>query len=61
MGHSDGEHAGNGGVDDAGRSLDYRPNTTVVSGDAVDVVAQLKEKSEVPVRSHGSRGLLITS
>jgi dihydrofolate reductase len=27
---------------------------TVVSGDAVDVVAQLKEESEVPLRSHGS-------
>jgi len=27
---------------------------TAVSGDAVDVVAQLKEESEVPLRSHGS-------
>jgi dihydrofolate reductase len=27
---------------------------TVASGDAVDVVAQLKEESEVPLRSHGS-------
>ncbi|MGH3505670.1 MAG: dihydrofolate reductase family protein, partial [Nocardioidaceae bacterium] len=26
----------------------------VVSGDAVDVVARLKEESEVPLRSHGS-------
>jgi dihydrofolate reductase len=25
-----------------------------VSGDAVDVVARLKEESEVPLRSHGS-------
>ena len=33
--------------------LDW-PNATVVSGDAVDVVAQLKEESEVPLRSHGS-------
>jgi dihydrofolate reductase len=33
--------------------LDW-PNGTVVSGDAVDVVAQLKEESEVPLRSHGS-------
>ena len=33
--------------------LDW-PNTTVVSGDAVDVVARLKEESEVPLRSHGS-------
>ena len=30
------------------------PDATVVSGDAVDVVAKLKEKSEVPLRSHGS-------
>jgi dihydrofolate reductase len=33
--------------------LDW-PNVTVVSGDAVDVVAGLKEESEVPLRSHGS-------
>jgi dihydrofolate reductase len=31
-----------------------RPNATVVSGDAVEVVAQLKEESGVPLRSHGS-------
>jgi dihydrofolate reductase len=30
------------------------PNATVVTGDAVDVVARLKEESEVPLRSHGS-------
>ena len=30
------------------------PNASVVSGDAVDVVARLKEESEVPLRSHGS-------
>jgi dihydrofolate reductase len=30
------------------------PDATLVSGDAVDVVAQLKEESEVPLRSHGS-------
>jgi dihydrofolate reductase len=29
-------------------------NATLVSGDAVDVVARLKEESEVPLRSHGS-------
>ena len=29
-------------------------DVTVVSGDAVDVVARLKEESEVPLRSHGS-------
>ena len=33
--------------------LDW-PNATLVSGDAVDVVARLKEESEVPLRSHGS-------
>jgi dihydrofolate reductase len=33
--------------------LDW-PDATVVSGDAVDVVAELKEVSEVPLRSHGS-------
>jgi dihydrofolate reductase len=31
-----------------------RPNATVVSGDAVDVVAKLKKESKVPLRSHGS-------
>jgi dihydrofolate reductase len=36
--------------------LDW-PNATLVSGDAVDVVAQLKEESEVPLRSHGSLSL----
>ena len=33
--------------------LDW-PDATVVNGDAVDVVAELKEVSEVPLRSHGS-------
>ena len=36
--------------------LDW-PNATLVSGDAVDVVARLKEESEVPLRSHGSLSL----
>jgi dihydrofolate reductase len=36
--------------------LDW-PEATVVSGDAVDVVARLKEESEVPLRSHGSLSL----
>jgi dihydrofolate reductase len=36
--------------------LDW-PNATVVSGDAVDVVARLKDESEVPLRSHGSLSL----
>jgi dihydrofolate reductase len=33
--------------------LDW-PDATVVSGNAVDVVARLKEESDVPMRSHGS-------
>jgi dihydrofolate reductase len=36
--------------------LDW-PDATVVNGDAVDVVARLKEESEVPLRSHGSLSL----
>jgi dihydrofolate reductase len=32
-------------------------NATVLSGDAVDIVAQLKEESKVPLRSHGSISL----
>jgi dihydrofolate reductase len=35
------------------RPLDW-PDATVLSGDAVDVVARLKEESDVPLRSHGS-------
>jgi dihydrofolate reductase len=30
------------------------PDATLVSGDAVDVVARLKQESDVPLRSHGS-------
>lgn len=33
--------------------LDW-PDATVVSGDAVEVVARLKQESDVPLRSHGS-------
>jgi len=33
--------------------LDW-PDATLVSGDAVDVVARLKKESDVPLRSHGS-------
>jgi len=33
--------------------LDW-PNASIASGDAVDVVARLKEESHVPLRSHGS-------
>ncbi len=36
--------------------LDW-PEATVVSGDAVDVVAKLKQESDVPLRSHGSLSL----
>jgi dihydrofolate reductase len=36
--------------------LDW-PDATVVSGDAVDIVARLKEESQVPLRSHGSLSL----
>lgn len=33
------------------------PDASVVGGDAVDVVAELKSTSEVPLRSHGSLSL----
>ena len=33
------------------------PDATIVSGNALDVVARLKEESEVPLRSHGSLSL----
>jgi dihydrofolate reductase len=33
--------------------LDW-PDATVLSGDAVDLVRELKEESDVPLRSHGS-------
>lgn len=33
--------------------LDW-PNAVVAAGDAVDVVGEMKEESEVPIRSHGS-------
>ena len=36
--------------------LDW-PNATLASGDGVDVVARLKQESEVPLRSHGSLSL----
>src|SRR5690242_18370673 len=36
--------------------LDW-PDATVVRGDAVDVIARLKEESGVPLRSHGSLSL----
>ena len=36
--------------------LDW-PDATVVSGDGVEIVARLKQESEVPLRSHGSLSL----
>jgi len=36
--------------------LDW-PDATLVSGDAVEIVARLKEESDVPLRSHGSLSL----
>jgi dihydrofolate reductase len=36
--------------------LDW-PDATVVRGNAVDIVARLKDESEVPLRSHGSLSL----
>jgi dihydrofolate reductase len=36
--------------------LDW-PDATVASGDAVDIVARLKQESDVPLRSHGSLSL----
>lgn len=36
--------------------LDW-PNATVVSGDAIDVIARLKEEAGMPLRSHGSLSL----
>ncbi|MEK8105904.1 dihydrofolate reductase family protein [Micromonospora sp. M12] len=56
LGHPDEEPPGHGGVEHAGRPLDW-PDATVVPGDAVDVVARLKEESDVPLRSHGSLSL----
>ena len=53
MGHPDAEHAGDGRVEHPRRPLDW-PDATLVEGDAVDVVARLKEESDVPLRSHGS-------
>src|SRR3954471_6528881 len=36
--------------------LDW-PNATIASGDAVEIVARLKQDSDVPLRSHGSLSL----
>jgi len=37
--------------------LDWLGDATVGSGDAIDIVAKLKEESELPLRSHGSLSL----
>jgi dihydrofolate reductase len=37
--------------------LDWQGGATVASGDAVDLVARLKQESELPLRSHGSLSL----
>jgi dihydrofolate reductase len=39
-----------------GGPLDW-PDATLVSGDAVDVIARLKEESDLPLRSNGSLSL----
>ena len=36
--------------------LDW-PDATIATGDAIDIVAHLKEESDVPLRSHGSLSL----
>jgi dihydrofolate reductase len=36
--------------------LDW-PDATIMGGDAVDVVARLKDESDIPLRSHGSLSL----
>ena len=53
VGHPDGEPAGNIVSSTLEEPLDW-VDATVASGDAVDVVARLKQASEVPLRSHGS-------
>jgi dihydrofolate reductase len=40
-----------------GGDLDWPGGATVVGGDAVEIVARLKEESTVPLRSHGSLSL----
>ena len=49
-------HADHGGLDHLARTLDW-PDATLVSGNAVDIVARLKQESTVPLRSHGSLSL----
>jgi len=53
MGHADEEPARQRWCRPHWKDLAW-PDATVVGGDAVDVVAWLKEKSQVPLRSHGS-------
>ena len=54
MGYPDDEHAGNGGVDHPERASRLAKRDRRERGDAVEVVAQLKTASKVPLRSHGS-------
>jgi hypothetical protein len=56
VGHPDAEPAGDGGVSTLQGPFDW-PDATVVGGDAVDVVARVKEESDVPLRPHGSLSL----
>jgi dihydrofolate reductase len=53
VGDPDGEPPGDDRLDHAEEPVDW-PTGTVVSGDAVDVVARLKAESDLPLRSHGS-------
>ncbi|TVU66237.1 deaminase [Paenarthrobacter nitroguajacolicus] len=41
-------------ISDTLHDLPAWPDATLVSGDAVDVIARLKAESDVPLRSHGS-------
>ena len=56
MGHADGSLPATAVSTTLEGLLDW-PDANVVSGDTVDVVARLKEESEVPWRSHGSLSL----
>ena len=51
--YADDQHAGNGVSTTLEGPLD-RPDASVARGDAVDVIARLKDESQVPLRSHGS-------
>ena len=57
MGHPDEQPAGPTVVSTRLKESLGWPDATVASGDAVDIVARLKEESVVPLRSHGSLSL----